>query len=93
MDLKEYQEKMEAQLKDLTAKLEELKGKAAKAGADAKAEMNKQLEALKPKLDAAQQKMKELRAAGGETWEKVKEGSEKAMADLKKTWESIKSKF
>ncbi|MCX5891562.1 MAG: hypothetical protein NTW80_01050 [Deltaproteobacteria bacterium] len=93
MSLQEYQEKMEAQFKELTAKLEELKGKATKAGADAKAEMTKQIEALKPKLEAAQQKIHELKAASGPAWEKLKEGSEKAMADLKQTWESVKSKF
>jgi predicted nuclease with TOPRIM domain len=93
MGLQEYREKMEAQLNELAAKLEELKGKAAKATADARAEMAKQIEALKPKLEAAQQKLKELQAASGPAWDKLKEGAEKAMADLKKTWESVKSKF
>ena len=93
MDLKEYQEKMEAQLKELGAKLEELKGKAAKATTGARAEMTKQIEVLKPKLEAAQQKLKELKAASGPAWENFKDSSEKAMADLKKAWESIKSKF
>ena len=93
MDLKVYQEKMEAQLEELRAHLEVLKGKATKASADAKTEMTKQIEALKPKLEAAQQKLKEFQAASGPAWDKLKEGSEKAMADLKKTWESVKSKF
>ncbi len=93
MDLKLYQEKMEAQLAELRAHLEVLKAKAKVASADAKIELTKQLEALKPKLEAAQQKLKELQAASGPTWDKLKEGSEKAMADLKKAWESVKSKF
>ncbi len=93
MGLKEYQEKMEAQLKELAARLEDWKNKAAKASTSAQAEMNKQLDQLRPKLEAAQQKLKELKAAGGEAAGKVKEGSEKAMAELKKTWESVKSKF
>jgi predicted nucleic acid-binding Zn-ribbon protein len=93
MGLQEYREKMEAQLKELTAKLEELKDQAAKATADVGAEMTKQMEALKPKLETAQQKLKELQAASGPAWDRLKEGSEKAMADLKQTWESIKAKF
>ncbi len=93
MDLKEYQEKMEAQIKDLAAKLEEFKTKAAKASADAKAAMNKQAEAIKPKLEAAQRTLKELKAASGPAWEKLKDSAEKAMTDLKKGWDSIKSKF
>jgi hypothetical protein len=93
MGLKETQEKMEAQLKEWGARLETWKNKAAKASAEAQADMNKQLEQLRPKLEAAQQKLKDLKAAGGEAAEKVKEGSEKAMAELKKTWEAVKSKF
>ena len=93
MGLKEAQEKMEAQLKEWGARLEDWKNKAAKAGAEAQAEMNKQLDQLRPKLEAAQQKLKELKAAGGEAAEKVKEGSEKALAELQKTWEAVKSKF
>jgi chromosome segregation ATPase len=93
MGLKETQEKMEAQLKEWGARLEEWKNQAAKATAGAQAEMNKQLDNLRPKLEAAQQKLKDLKAAGGEAAEKVKEGSEKAMAELKKTWEAVKSKF
>jgi chromosome segregation ATPase len=93
MGWKETQEKMEAQLKELGTRLEAWKNQAAKAGGEAQAEMNKKLEQLRPKLEAAQQKLKDLKAAGGEAAEKVKEGSEKAMAELKKTWEAVKSKF
>jgi hypothetical protein len=93
MGLKETQEKMEAQLREWGARLEAWKNQAAQAGAEAQADMNKQLDQLRPKLEAAQQKLKELKAAGGEAAEKVKEGSERAMAELKKTWEAVKSKF
>jgi chromosome segregation ATPase len=93
MGLKETQEKMEAQLKEWGARLEEWKNQAAKATAEAQADMNKQMDQLRPKLEAAQKKLKELKAAGGEAAEKVKEGSERAMAELKKTWEAVKSKF
>jgi len=93
MGLKEYQERMAAQIKELAARLEEWKDKATKAGSEARAEMNKQAEALRPKLEAAQQKLKELQAASGQAAEKLKEGTEKAMAELKKTWEAVKAKF
>jgi chromosome segregation ATPase len=93
MGMKETQEKMAAQLKEWGARLEEWKNKAAKAGAETQADMNKQLDQLRPKLEAAQQKLKELKAAGGEAAEKVKEASDRAMAEFKKTWEAVKSKF
>ncbi|MCL4503257.1 MAG: coiled coil domain-containing protein [Deltaproteobacteria bacterium] len=88
MDLKQYQEKMEAQIKELRTHLEALKAKANVAGVDAKIELTKQIEALKPKLEAAQQKLNDLSAASGPAWEKLKEGFEKAMAELKKGWGS-----
>lgn len=93
MDLKETQEKMEAQLKEWGARLEAWKNTTAKAGAEAQAEMNRRLDQLRPKLEAAQQKLKELKAAGSEAAEKLKEGAERSMAELKKTWEAVKSKF
>ena len=93
MDLREYQEKLAAQLKDLTAKMEEFKAQAAKGSAEVKAAMNKQVEAMKPRLEAAQQKLQALQAASGPAWQKLKEGAEKAVAEVKQTWESIKSKF
>jgi hypothetical protein len=93
MDMKLYQEKKEAQIAELRAHLEVLKAKANVASVEAKIEMNKQIDALKPKLEAAQQKLKDLKAASGPAWEKLKEGFEKALEDLKKGWESSKSKY
>jgi predicted nuclease with TOPRIM domain len=93
MSLKEYQDKMDAQLQEWRAKLEELKGKAAKTGAEAHQEKNKQVEALRPKLEAAHQKLQGLKAASGEAAEMLRKNSEKAMEELKKTWESVKSKL
>ncbi|MGD0218749.1 MAG: coiled coil domain-containing protein [Desulfobaccales bacterium] len=93
MSLKEYQDKMDAQLQEWRAKLEELKGRAAKTGAEAHQEMNKQMEALRPKLEAAQQKLQGLKAASGEAAEMLRKNSEKAMEELKKAWDTVKSKF
>jgi len=94
MGLKEaYQEKLEAQLKQWSARLEELKGKADKATADAKIKMYREIEDLKARKEAAQQKLKEIKAAGAEKWESLKAASEKTMEDLKHKWESVKGKF
>jgi predicted nuclease with TOPRIM domain len=93
MNLKEYHEKTEAQLKEWRAKLEELKGKAAKTTAEARQGINKQMEALRPKVEAAQQKLPGLKAASGGAADKLKVHSEKAMEELKKTWDAVKSKF
>jgi uncharacterized coiled-coil DUF342 family protein len=94
MGLKEaYQEKLEAQIKEWTAKLTELKAKADKAGADAKVQMYKQIDQLRAHKEAAQQKLNEIKASRADTWETLKAGSEKALDEMKKTWESLRSKF
>ena len=94
MGLKEaYQEKIEAQLKEWSARLHELKAKADKATADAKIEMDQQIDHLRAQKDAAQHKLNDLKGAGAESWETLKAGSEKALGEMKKTWESLKGKF
>jgi uncharacterized coiled-coil DUF342 family protein len=89
----EYQEKIEAQLKEWGGKLEELKARAAKAGAEAKVELQKQIETLKGKQDAAQKKLKEVRAASGEAFKDLKKGLEKSVDDLKEAWGGVVSRF
>ena len=94
MGLKEaYQEKLEGQLKEWSAKVNELQAKAEMAKADVKIEMQKHLETLRAKQKIAQQKLKELQAAGADAWEKAKPGLEKAMDGLKTAWESVKQHF
>jgi len=94
MGLKDaYQEKIEAQLKEWSAKLREMKAKADKATADAKIEMDKQIDHLRAQKDAAQQKLNEIKGASAESWETLKAGSEKTLGEMKKTWESMKAKF
>jgi len=78
-----YLEKMEAQLREWGAKIDELKAKADKAEAGAKIEGMKQLDSLKAKRDAAQSKLGEIKAAGEEAWEILKTGVESAWSELK----------
>ncbi len=94
MGLKEaYQEKMEAQVKEWSAKLQEMKAKADQATADAKIEMYKHIDELRAKKEAAQHKLNEIKGASAESWEALKAGSEKTLEDLKQTWASMKAKF
>jgi predicted ATP-binding protein involved in virulence len=94
MGLKEaYQEKIEAQIKEWTARLQEYKAKADKAGAEAKIQMYQQIDRLRAQKEAAQQKLNDIKAAKGESWEALRDGSERILAEMKKTWEEIKSKF
>jgi len=83
-----YQEKIEAQLREWTAKINELKAKADGGKADAKIEMYKRIDALRVKQEAAQAKFQELKKAGAEKLEQLRTGLDKAMGDLKTAWES-----
>jgi len=88
-----YQEKIEAQIKEWSAKLKEYKAKADKASADTKIQMYQTIDRLRVQKEAAQQKLTEIKAGSGESWEALKAGSEKIMGEMKKTWEEMKSKF
>jgi alpha-beta hydrolase superfamily lysophospholipase len=88
-----YQEKIEAQIKEWSAKLQELKAKAEKATADKKIELNKAIDDMRARKEAAQVKLEEIKGASAETWEKLKVAMDKAMEDVKTFWEGIKSRF
>jgi hypothetical protein len=55
--------------------------------------MTQEIEDLRARKEAAQQKLAEMRAAGAEKWESLKTGTEKAVEEWKKKWESLKSKY
>ena len=78
---------MSKRLDELNVKFEELKDRAAKAEGQAKKELEKKLEEAKMKRDAAAKKLSELKEAGADRWEKVKEGVGSALDDLKKVIE------
>ncbi len=83
MDKKQvYQEKMEAQLKEWAAKIDELKAWADQAEAQQKLDYYEQVESLREKQDKARQKLEALRDAGEGAWEEIKAGVEMAWDDL-----------
>ncbi|MGP8050721.1 MAG: hypothetical protein ACLPYB_08920 [Desulfobaccales bacterium] len=86
-----YQEKIEAQLREWTAKINELKAKADGAKADAKIDMYKRIDALRVKQEAAQAKFQALKQVGTEKWEQLRTGLDQAMEDLKTAWEGSAS--
>jgi hypothetical protein len=79
----DYVAKMEAELKEWSARLNELKAKASKAAAQGRVEYQKQLETLQSKHDAAASKLAELKSAGEDRWESLKAGVEGAWNELK----------
>lgn len=88
-----YQEKLETQLKEWSAKIEDLKARAEKATTEARVELNKQVEKMRGLQESAQTRLKEARGAGGEAWEKLKTGLDKTVGEIKSTWDKVASKF
>ncbi|RJP65891.1 MAG: coiled coil domain-containing protein [Candidatus Abyssobacteria bacterium SURF_17] len=90
---KAYREKMEAQLKEWSAKIDLLKAKADKAGAEAKIEYHQRINELRQKKEIMRGRLEELKEASGEAWDSLKSGVQKARDDLKKGVESAIAKF
>ncbi len=83
----EYAREMSKRFEELNAKYDELKVRAVKAEGQAKQDLEKKLAVAKVKRDAAAKKLDELKEAGADRWEKVKEGVGNALDDLKKVFD------
>jgi archaellum component FlaC len=90
---KAYQEKVEGQLKEWGAKIEELRAKAETSRTELKIKYEKQIEDLRAKQEAVQQKLREFKESGEETWEEIKTSLEKGLNDLKDSFDRTVSKI
>jgi len=83
----EYTREMHKRLEEFDVNCQQLEGRITKAEGQAKKDLEKKLEEAKVKRDAAAKKLDELKEAGADRWEKVKEGVGSALDDLKKVFE------
>jgi len=81
----EYTTAMQNQMNHFTVQFTALQGTAAKAEGQAKADLDLKVAEAKVKLDAAAVKLDELKAAGADHWESVKDGVASAFESLKTT--------
>lgn len=79
----EYRRKLEEQLKEWNARLEELKARSDKLGAEARAEMERRIETLRSRRGEVQERLDALRDSGETAWGHLRGGLEKAFEDLK----------
>ena len=89
----EHIDQLAAQLKEWSAKIDELESKARAAKADVKINYESQIKQLKDKRDGAKQKLQELKGASAEAWDILKAGAETSWADLKKAVTAASEKF
>lgn len=92
-DKKAYEKKMQAQIDEWSAELDKLRAKAAQADADARIELNEKIDDASSKIDAANEKLSELKDAGDDAWEDLKTGMEGAWSSLGSAVQAAKSRF
>ena len=80
----EYAHEMQKKLDELDVKYKALERRAAEARGDARKDLDEKVEAARARRDAAARKLDELKEAGLDRWEKVKDGVGNAFDDLKK---------
>lgn len=74
--------RLESQLKQWGAKLDEFVARADRAGTAARIDNRKRIDDLKAKYQAAQSKLDDVKTAGSEKWETLKTGVERAWGEL-----------
>lgn len=90
---KQYQEKIEARLRELDKEIASLKVKIAKQGKEAEKQLNQQMPELEQKREAAGQQLEKLRNCSQASWQDMKEGIEAAMKDLQTAYSRAASHF
>jgi hypothetical protein len=94
MDKKDaYVQKMKAKLDEWSAEIDRLKAKADQAEADSRIEYYNEIEDLRKKQRAAEEKLERLRRAGDGAWEDLKTGIDDAWRDIQTAVKSATSRF
>lgn len=88
-----YEKKLQAQLDEWSAEIDKLKAKANAAEADAQLEYQRKVDELRSMQETASTQLAELKAAGSDAWEEMKDGIDKAWSSLESTLKSAASKF
>ena len=86
-------ETLDTRLKEWGIDLEKFRAKADKTKGKAKAELEREVTALRAKLNEAQKELEELKKTGDAASGDLKKGVENAWAELKKAFESATAKF
>ena len=84
---------VDAQLKALDTRINELGQKTEGLKDDTKVEAEKVLDGLREKRGELSQKLDELKKSGAQSWQELKSGFSAAMTDLEKALEEAKNKI
>lgn len=88
-----WREKREAQIQEMSARLDMWEAKARKARADARIRYAEEIGKLRGKLETARLKLSLLQDTGEAAWEDVTSGVESALDDLRSAFKRAASRF
>jgi hypothetical protein len=88
-----YQKKAEETINEFKGKLRELQAKAKNLNEKAKEEAKNGMDELQKKLDAAELKVKAIRSASGEAWEKLKAEVDSSLESVRETYRKTVARF
>lgn len=89
----EYAQKLQNVVDDVNAKIADLKARAEKAGAEAQAQLQPQIDELRQKGREVQRQLDKVQAATPAAWSEIKTRVSKALEDLQDAFEKAKEKF
>jgi hypothetical protein len=92
-DKEAFRLKAEEKLREWDRQLADLQDRAAKATGEAKADLQRNIDEQKPKLEAARRELAEIDATTNEKWEDFKARSSKAWDDISSGFERGLSRF
>ncbi len=89
----EYLEKFKAKLDEWNADIDKLEARAREAQADARAQYESQLKALREMRDDALEQYSQVQNAAVDAWDTMAQGAEKAWQSWMEAFDDARSKF
>jgi hypothetical protein len=89
----EYQKKMQAALRDLDERIEDLRDRADDAGAEARRKYARELDELGKKREVLREKLDKVKAASPGAFKDLKAGADEAYNDLLKAYDRARARF
>lgn len=88
-----YEKRAEQELNEWSRKIQDLKSRSEKAGADTRKTVDRELHHLETDLSLAQKRLDTLKTQTAEEWQKFTSGIDKTLNDLKRTYAKTTAKF
>ncbi|MFN0197530.1 MAG: hypothetical protein ACKVT0_12365 [Planctomycetaceae bacterium] len=89
----EFQEKLDARLKELDGEIAKLREKGSELKDDAKANWERKMADLETKREAARAKLDEVSHSSAEAWKDIQKGAQSAWDDLDKAFHEASQEF